>query len=159
MREETKEKEKITPEIREYQKRISDMLTSVIKRAEEDPIGAFTDLKSQIDAHPELSEYMTERDKIAWVMLLYTIDKFSSPKRIGDILSSAGINIGQDDLKKELSNIEAISIKHIIQEELDRIMLMSKLKDMMSGQRVKGLDMDSLLNMMSPGGGKGNPPS
>lgn len=158
----TQPKKEVRPEVREYQKRISDMLEIVIKKAEDDCTGALLDLKSSINEHPELSAYMAEQNGIAWVMLLFTLDKFNSPQRLGDMLSDiVGVDIDRKTLQKELGHIEAMTIKSMLNQQIQEMMLMAKFKNMMKDSEagVQIMGMDGLKDILSPGGGGGNPPS
>jgi len=162
MEQEARPKKETRPEVREYQKQISDMLETVIHKAEDDCTGALIDLKSLINEHPELSAYMAEKNGIAWVMLLFTLDRFNSPKRFGDMLSDIiGIDIDRKTLQTELGHIEAMTLKSMLNQQIQEMMLMSKFKKMMGSGKagVEIMGMDGLADILSPGGGGGNPPS
>lgn len=132
--EKEKERKKPTEEEREYQKRISVMLENALKTAgEEDPSNILQIMYSQISEDPKLLEYM-HKDPMGWAMVAYVLDKQYTSKRLSEMLKTVNIHIEPKAIQKEVKTIETLQIKMILQEEMQKYMLMNQLKQALGGQ-------------------------
>ena len=140
MRQEESSK-KPTPEEREYQKRISDLLGRILETSEGvDPTVSLELLYNQISEDPKLLEFMNS-DRMGWAMVAYTLDRKDMPRRINKLIDSIGVKVDPESISREIKNIESLQVKMVIQDEIEKAMMMSKLKQALGGELGEGVQI------------------